>query len=375
MKAPSSRVIVDLDAYAANLAVVRGMIPPRCAIMAVVKANAYGHGAAPIAKRAVREGARMLGVADVNEAVELREAGLSIPILVMVQPLEDALPAIVEYGLHMMASSVEIAERVGELARRANKVAPVHCKIDTGMGRQGFGLDQAVKDMMRIMRISHVDIEGVATHFPVADDSADLFTAQQIRQFKQLLNQLDKEGVPYETAHAANSAAIVNHPASSFDMVRPGLMTYGVWPTDVAPSILPVRPVLRWETRVTQIREIPRGASVGYGRAYIAPRVMKAALLPVGYADGYLHSLSNRGVALIRGARCPVRGSVCMDQILVDVTDVAGAAIGDVATLIGQDGDQMITAAELARLAQTIPYEILAGIGSRAQRVYVGVKT
>ncbi len=372
MKVPStSRAIIDLSAYAKNLGATRTMLPKDCGLMAVVKGNAYGHGAVPIAQRAVAEGVTMLGVATVKEAVELREAGIDAPILVLVQPTEDVLQAAVEYDLRLSISDVAIAERVGELARRANRIVPIHCKIDTGMGRQGFPVDIAVAEMLRLTRISHIDIEGVSTHFPIADNARDAYTANQVRQFRHVLRQLEKEGIPYEMAHAANSAAVVNHSSAVFDIARPGLMTYGVWPTDSPPAESPLTPVLRWETQVVLVKDIAKGETIGYGRTFTAGDTIRVALLPIGYADGYKHSLSNRASVLIRGKRCAVRGRISMDQCVVEVTYVPGVAVGDVATLIGSDGKESVTAEELAERAGTIPYEILTGISPRVDREYV----
>jgi len=367
---PPSRAVIDLNAYAQNLQAVRDRIPEGCGIMAVVKANAYGHGLVRTAQRAVKERVAMLGVATVDEALVLRQAGVHAPIMVLVQPSEEALGAIVEHGLRVMISTVAAAERLGGIARKANRVAAVHCKIDSGMGRQGFEIDQAVRDLLYLRRVSNIDIEGVATHFPIADLAKDPYTLNQIKTFKQILRQLDKHGVPYELAHAANSAAIINYEESFFSMVRPGLMTYGVWPAARPAGPSPIKPVLRWETRVVMVKDLEPGSSVGYGRTYTTPDRMRAALLPVGYADGYKHALSNRADVLIRGKRCPVRGSVCMDQVVVDVTHVDGVAAGDAATLIGTDGGETITVEELASHAQSIPYDILAGIGPRVYREY-----
>lgn len=367
----ATRVIVDLNAYAANLRIVKQMIPGECAIMAMVKGDAYGHGAVRIAQRALAEGVRMLGVATVDEGVALRRAGMEAPILVMVQPTEEGIMPAIEHDLRLMISDVAMAERVGEQARRANKVVPVHCKIDSGMGRQGFDVETALNDILFLTRISHIDIEGIATHFPVADSIRDGFTLNQLRIFKHLVKQLEKQGIPYEIVHAANSAAIVNHPNSVLNMVRPGLMTYGVWPTDTPPAVPSLHTVLRWETRVILTKEIPLGGSVGYGRTFIAPDTIRVALLPVGYADGYKYQLSNNADVIIRGRRCPIRGTVSMDQIVVEVTHVDGVSVGDTATLIGTDGQVTITADELAQRARTISYDILTGIGPRCERVYV----
>ena len=367
-----SRALVDLDAYAHNLDVVRRFVGDTAGIMAVVKANAYGHGMAPIARKAAETGVRMLGVATVDEAIALREAGIETPVLIMMQPEPKALGPVIEHGFRLMVSEIALAEQLGEMARRANRVALVHCKVDSGMGRQGFALKTAASDLQHLTRISHIDIEGVATHFPVADKLQDTFTYNQIKTFKQLLKKLNRYGIPYELAHAANSAAIVNYQDSIFDLVRPGLITYGIWPTEHPPARNLLKPVLRWETQVTQVRELEAGATIGYGRTYTAPAPMKAAVLPVGYADGYKHALSNRAEVLIAGRRCPVRGSVCMDQIIADVTELPEAAAGDTATLIGADGNERITVEELAKRADTIPYDILTGIGPRVPRQYTG---
>ena len=367
-----SHVIIDLEAYAHNLRYVKALLPPDCAMLAVVKADAYGHGASRLAQRALAEGVTMLGVAGILEGIKLREEGINAPILVMTQPAPAQLALAVEHSLRLMISDIGTAEALGEIARKANHVAPVHCKIDSGMGRQGFEIESAVQNLTFLTRISNIDIEGIATHFPVSELTEDAFTLGQIRAFKHLLKQLDKSGIPYEMAHAANSAAIVNYPTSYFSLVRPGLITYGVWPTANPPKELPIRPVLRWETRIILVKDIEEGSSVGYGRTYTTSSRMRVAILPVGYADGYKHALSNRAEVLIHGKRCPVRGSVCMDQIVVDVSALENVAAGDIATLIGRDGDEIITADELARHAESIPYDIFTGIGHRVAREYVG---
>ncbi len=368
-----SRVIVDLDAYATNLEMVRRLAGD-AALIPVLKANAYGHGLLPMARTACRANPAMLAVATVEEGITLREHGITRPILVMVHPHRDALPLFLEHQLTLTIADREMAQQFGALARDANRMPPVHCKVDTGMGRQGFNYDDALDGLQFVSRITHLDLQGVFTHFPCADIPDDSFTHGQIKAFKQLLKQVNKAGLPYEMAHAANGAAIVNYRKSIFDAVRPGLITYGVWPTTPDKNAAFVKPVLRWETTVVQVRALEKGASIGYGRTYIADSPIKTAVLPVGYADGYKYQLANRADVLIRGERCPVRGSVCMDQIVVDVSHLPDAACGDVATLIGDDGDESITAAEVAALADTIPYDIFTGIGPRVRREYSGNK-
>ena len=365
-----SRAIIDLEAYAANIRALRQLLPPGCGIIAVVKANAYGHGIEPIARRAAIENVQMLGVSTIEEGVQLRNAGIDFPVLVMMQPSADAMPAAIEHNLRLMISNTTAAERLGEIARKVNRVAPIHCKIDSGMGRQGFDIENAERSIMYLTRISNIDIEAVATHFPTADLRDDPFTLNQIKAFRHLVKQLDKHGIPYEMVHAANSCAIVNYPSSIFNMARPGLITYGIPPLPDATPPLPLRPVLRWETRITLIKDLPAGANVGYGRTYTTAARSKLAVLPIGYADGYKHALSNNADVLIKGRRCPLRGAVSMDQIVVDVTGVPAVQVDDTATLIGADGSETISVQELAQKAKTIPYDILTGIGPRVLREY-----
>lgn len=368
-----TRVVIDLEAYAANLGVVRRLIGPQPRIVAVVKANAYGHGLVRMARAARDAGAGMIAVAMLHEAVSLREAGIDAPILVMVQPDPEALPAAVAHHLEVMVSDTAAAEALGEAARRAGTVAAIHCKIDTGMGRQGFPLETAVRDIQKITRLSHLDVVGMATHFPNAEAPDDVYTHNQIKNFRQALRAIEKAGVPFETVHAANSAAVVNYHDSLFDAVRVGLMTYGVWPSEGTPVAGLLRPVLRWEARIAQVRELPTGATIGYGSTYTTPAPMRAAVLPVGYADGYRIQLSNHADVLIHGQRCPVRGRVSMDQTVVDVTHLpVPPRPGETAVLIGGDGGERITAEELAERAGTIPYDILTGIGRRVWREYRG---
>ena len=371
MRFAPSRALIDLNAYAANLKVIRQRIPEGCLLMPVIKANAYGHGAIAIAKKAIECGAGMLAVACVEEGIALREAGIDAPILVTVQPLPDqALPAI-EAGLRLVVGDTRSCEAYGDLARKAGKVATVHCKIDTGMGRQGFAIETALEDLRFLTRISHLDIEGVMTHLPGAEQPNAAYEQEQLRTFKRFLADLNKEGIPYEVAHMANSAGVLNVPGSAFDFVRPGLLSYGVWPLTELPADNPVRPVLRWESRVIATRIIERGHPIGYGGQFTTPVRMPIAIVPVGYADGYPVALSGKAEVLLRGKRCAVLGRVSMDQLVVDLRPVPDAQPGETVTLIGADGTQTVTVEELAQKAGTIPWEILTRIGSRVERTYL----
>lgn len=366
-----SKVIIDLDAYRNNLQVVKNLVGSSVRIIAVVKANAYGHGLVPISKCAEKWGVNMLAVANIEEGITLRESGIKIPILVLLQPHDDELPALIEYNLTPLLSEVDVAKKISEIATHAKTNIAVHCKIDTGMGRQGFNMDTVINDIKKIVYLPHIDIEGVATHFPCADEENDVFTANQIRIFSKLLNDLEREGIPFEFAHAANSPAIINYPKSYFDAVRPGLMTYGIWPVKKKVERNLLKPVLRWETQITQVRSIKAGSSIGYGKTFVSDRDMDVAIVPVGYADGYRTQLSNKGEVLIHGTRCPVCGSVSMDQIVVELKTQKPAKRGDTVVLIGKDGNEEIHAEELAQKAGTIVYDILTGIGPRVLRTYI----
>jgi len=366
----TSHAVIDLEAYAHNLAETRSRLPSDCRLMAVVKADAYGHGATPIAETAVSAGVDMLGVATVDEGVRLRDHGITAPTLVLVQPSESVLTLAVEHDLRLAVSSVTIAERICDIARRLNRVVPVHCKIDTGMCRQGFDPSSAASDLQQLTRLSHIDIEAIWTHYAVANAVRDPGTANQAKLFRQVLKKLDRVGVPYEYAHAGNSAAVVNHSDHVFDMARVGLMAFGVWPSDHVPEESPLQPVMRWETEIILIKDIEKGASIGYGATYTTPGKARVALIPVGYADGYRHALSNRASALVRGKRCPVRGRISMDQTTIDITGVPNAEVGDAVTLIGSDGDEHITVQELSDRASALPYEIMSGVQERVRRVY-----
>jgi alanine racemase len=366
----SSVLQIDLRAYRHNLRTLRSLIPSNTGIIAVIKSNAYGLGAVELAKRALEEGVAMFAVAHVIEGEELREQFPEIPILVMVQPLPEELPNAVKADLTLTLSELTLAEKLGDIARKLNKVVPVHCEIDTGMGRQGFSIDEAPKSLLKMTRISNIDVQALYTHFPNADSPNDNFTANQIKVFNNLINDLSKDGIPFEYVHAANSAAVLMQEGCAFDFVRPGIITYGVWPNNKPDQSVDVKPMLEWKTKVVLIRDLPGGVSISYGRTFRTDKPTKIAVLPVGYADGYPRILSNQSDVLIRGERCPVRGTVTMNETMVDVTHVPEVTVGETVTLIGTDAHEIISVEELAEKAQTIGYEILTGIGEHIPRIY-----
>jgi len=360
---------IDLAAYRHNLGVVR-RCAPKARILASVKADAYGHGLVPVARAALDADAHGLGVATIDEGIALRRAGITAPVLVLFQPAPGHLDEVVVHGLELMIADVDAAEALGKIARETNRSAAVHCHIDTGMGRQGFAPARAAEEIARVAAVPGLSLAGVATHFPTAEDPDDAFTRDQIARFTAIVGAIRDRGVAVPCVHAANSAAIVNYPEAAFDMVRPGIMTYGVWPSSTVPDPCPLLPVMHWETRITQIRDLEAGHGVSYGRSYVSESGMRTAVLPVGYADGYRIGYSNCAHVLIRGKRCPVRGRVCMDQTVAEITHVPEAATGDAVLLLGANGLGAIHAEELALHAGTIPYEVFTAVGNRVPRLY-----
>lgn len=333
--------------------------------MAVVKANAYGHGVGPVAKALVGH-AEMFGVATVGEAEELRSHLPDAPIFILGPALPDERARVVSGRFIPAVSTVEGARAYAELA--GAEPLPVHLKIDTGMGRIGILENHAVATTREILAVRGVAVTGLASHLPVADED-DAFTREQLAHFHHVVGELRALGISQPLVHVDNSAGIISYPAQAGDMVRAGLMLYGSSPI---PEFQPkLRAVMTWKTRITLVRDMPAGHGISYGRTFITPRPMRIATLGVGYADGYQRHLSNRGAeVLIGGRRCPVLGRVTMDQILADVSALPQIAAGDEAVLIGKQGSEEIFAAELAEKSGTIPWEIFTGIGRRVERVY-----
>jgi len=356
---------ISLPALRHNLLEVVRRAGPS-AILAVVKANAYGHGAVPVSRALLAAGAQRLGVATVIEGVELREAGITAPILVMSGGFAGELPALLEYRLTPVLPSLETVMVLAQhVAGRAASL-PVHLKIDTGMGRLGLSARE-VEVLLDGGWPSSLRLEGVMSHLASADDRDATATEEQLVQFRTLLEIVKRAGI-VPIAHIAGSAGILRFPASHFDMVRPGLMLYGYTPG--AMKVNTLRPVLTWKTYVVQVKRIAPGQAVSYGGSFIARRPTTAAVLAIGYADGYSRGLSNQGRVLINGGIAPVIGRVCMDLTMVDVTELPSVKADDEVVLLGRQGSTSITADDLADQLGTISYEILTGIGPRVRRVY-----
>ncbi|AKU91290.1 Alanine racemase [Vulgatibacter incomptus] len=361
---------IDLAALVHNLRQIRA-VARDARVLAVVKANAYGHGAVPCARAIAAEGVAFLGVGLVEEGLELRAAGIDTPILVLDGAYADRFDLMLAERLTPVVFRKEQLEGLGAAARSLGLPAVAHLKLDTGMGRVGIQPDE-LSDFLDAARTHGVDLEGIATHLPNADVEGDPLTSRQMDQLAAAASAMRARGLDPRWIHHANSAALLSREDARGTLVRPGMLLYGSPPAEHLRSRIPLRPVMRLSTAVTHVKELPVGAPVSYGSRWIARRPSRIATLPVGYADGYDRLLSNVGEVLIGGKRVRIAGTVTMDQVMVDVTDVERVTVGDEAVLIGAQGDDEIRAEELARACGTIHYEIFCGIGPRVPRRFVG---
>jgi alanine racemase len=362
-------VEIDLDAISHNIRQVQARLSKKTEIMAIVKADAYGHGVLEVVNRAQAEGVNWLGVATVEEGIKLRQAGVKLPILILGTVLGEQLPQIVEHDLIPPVYTYETARKISQLAEQKDKKEiKVHIKIDTGMGRIGIRPPAAVEMIKKIAALPQVNISGIFTHFAVADEDEN-YTRNQLTQYRQLLAQLEEEGIKIPLKHAANSAAIINYPEAYYDLVRMGLILYGCYPAPSLKEKIDLQPALSWKAKIVNVKQVPPGTSISYGCTYTTARKRKIATLPVGYHDGYPRGLSNKAEVLVKGKRCPIVGRVCMDQFMIDITGVA-VDRGDVVTLIGREGNDEISAMELADKQGTINYEIISRVGKRVPRLY-----
>ena len=365
-----TRAVVDLSAVAGSIRGISGLVGPRVEVMAVVKADGYGHGAIPVAKTALNNGASSLGVAYVQEAVELREAGLSTPILVFGIAPPESIDPVVRYDL---AQAVADAETPQALAAgvTTDRPARVHIKVDTGMGRIGITPGDALEYARLLKKLPNIEIEGIFTHFPRADELDPAFTKRQIETFTALLRELDHAGIHIPKRHMANSAGVLAFPDSYLNLVRPGIMIYGLYPSREVARSIPLSPAMSLVTKIRFLKRVGPGTPISYGGTFVTKADTLVATLPLGYADGYRRLLSNNYEVLVRGRRAPVIGRVCMDMTMIDVTLVPNVAVGDEVVLMGSQGDQEISTDEMAERLGTINYEITCLVGKRVPRVYI----
>jgi alanine racemase len=335
-----------------------------------VKANAYGHGAIPVSKTAIEEGVSLLGVATVEEGIELRAAGISAPVILLGLPLVEELPDLVAAGITSFVADKQLIRLLADEAARQNKRLPVHIKVDTGMGRIGCRPEEVMGLAEEITRSDPLFLEGLATHFPVSDVPDNQFTRRQVEQLKFLKETLAKNKITVPLIHAANSGAIVGEPESFFNMVRPGIILYGYYPSAAQERAIPVRPLMDFVTKIVFVKRVPAGTGISYGLTHTTQRETCIATIPVGYGDGYSRLLSNRASVSIRGKRYPVVGRVCMDQTMIDLGPNPDVGLSDDVILFGSAPGGP-DAEDIAKLMGTIPYEVTCLITSRVPRVFV----
>lgn len=362
--------MIDLEALRWNFEQVRKKIDPGVKVLSVVKANAYGHGAHEIARVLEDEGSDAFGVATAEEGMELRRGGVQTPILVLAGVYPGQLDDLVQNHLTPVLFELEIMHRLeAEMGRRGSSL-PFHLKVDTGMGRIGLRAAEIDSWLPQLDRLKALRLEGIMSHFSQAENVKGEFTQSQLNSFNRVIERLRSQGHELPFIHLANSAAVLTLPPAHFTLVRPGLMLYGIYPAPETANEAQLKPVLSWKTRILQLKRVPKGLGISYGRTFVTSRESLIATLPVGYADGYHRLLSNQGAVLVRGHRAPVVGNVCMDLTMVDVTDIPGVQQGEEVVLLGAQGGETVSADEMARWAKTISYEILTSISSRVPRIY-----
>ena len=362
-------VEVDLNKIASNVRELKKMAKG-AELMAVVKANAYGYGAVRVSETALAHGASWLGVATMEEGIELRRGGLTVPILVLGGILPEQLAGCFQYDLDVTVNSKNFVKQIREIDFDQGKKLHVHLKIDTGMHRLGILPQEAVEFAAAIKKLAQVYVRGIWTHFPEAASRDKSFSLQQVESLQSCIQEVESLLGKIPVKHSANSAGIINLPQAHFNMVRAGLGLYGYHDEPHLARYISLEPALTWRTKITSLRQVPSGSSIGYGRTYTTTRTTRVATLPIGYADGYNRLLSNKGQVLIRGKRVKIVGRVCMDQTMIDVTDVDDVREGEDVVVLGRQGDNAVTMSEMADWACTIPNDILVSIGSRVFRTY-----
>ena len=368
MNFDSTYVKIDLDAIAANFDAVaqKAGVP----VMAIVKADAYGHGAIQVA-RLLQDQCAFFGVSSMLEALELRQAGLTAPILILGRMPLSALPHAVRENVRPTIFHYEDAVALSQEAQNQGKIARFHLAVDTGMGRIGFQPTEEAADLCaEIVKLPSINAEGIFSHFATAD-CADLSAAKaQAEKFDTFCAMLKDRGIEPPIRHLDNSAGLMNFP-HHYDLVRSGIITYGMYPSqEVSPELLALQPALTWLSRVTHVKTLPAGRPISYGGTFVTQRLTVVATVPVGYADGYRRSLSGKFYVLIRGQKAPILGRICMDQLMVDVTDIPGVTLDDTVTLVGRDGEEVITVEQIAAAADSFNYEFVCGISRRVPRIY-----
>lgn len=363
---------VDLDAIAHNIKEIRKITNPASKIMAVVKADAYGHGFLEVAKTLLENGADRLAVAVLQEGKQLRSRGVNVPILILGASGEESIEDLINFDITPSVFTYEFAKELSYAAERKEKVTKIHIKIDTGMSRIGFlaGEDNEgiVDEILKISRLPYIEIEGIFSHFATSDEADKSYTILQYNRFMDVCNKLEEKGLHIPIKHICNSAGIMMYPEMHLDMVRPGVILYGMYPSDeVDKSRLDLIPAMTLKSTVTHVKEVEEGRGVSYGKKFITNKKMKIATVPIGYADGYLRKLAKEGKMIVNGEKVAIIGRICMDQCMIDVTNVHTIDKGDEVIIFGREG---VTIDDLAMWLETINYEVSCVIGKRIPRIY-----
>lgn len=363
---------VDLDRLAHNMREIRKAAKSKD-IIAVIKADGYGHGALDIAPVLLENGATRIAVAVLNEAVELRRGGLECPIMILGFTPPSLIDLILRYDIEQTVYSYELAHELSVLARKKNKVAKIHIAVDTGMGRIGFlPNEESVEEVYKISKLPNIVIEGLFSHFSSADEKNKEYTSMQFEKYNWFYNRLKEKGININIRHIANSAAIIDLPETHYEAVRPGIILYGYYPSnEVYKEKIDLKPVMSLKTNIVHIKKVPPGEYISYGRKYQTNRESVIATLPVGYADGYTRLLYNKAKVIVNGKLVPVIGRICMDQCMIDVTEIEDVKVGDEVILMGEQSNIKFTADDIAELLGTINYEVTCMISKRVPRVYV----
>ena len=363
---------VSLQAIGHNIGEVRKRLAPGVKLMAVIKADAYGHGACRVGKY-LESQVDYFAVATLEEALELRESGITRPILILSYISPSQYPELVEHNITQTIDSPEQADALEAAAARAGVRAKIHIAVDTGMTRIGFQVTEEEADRVaRIAQLSHLEMEGIFTHFSCADQEDKTYCGMQLEKFERMCRYLEERKVKIPIRHICNSAGIMEFDGYRFDMVRSGIVTYGLYPSEeVQKDRLNLIPAMEWKAHVIHVKDVEAGVSVGYGATYTTSRpVTRIATVSVGYADGYPRALSGKSSLLIHGKRAPILGRVCMDQMMVDVTEIPDVKVEDVVTLVGRDGNASISMEEIADPAMRFNYEMICSVGKRVPRIY-----
>ena len=361
---------IDLDAVRHNFRSIRKKVGNGIKILAIVKADAYGHGAVEISKILSKNGVDLLGIADPEEGIELRENNINVPILLLNPILPEQTEEVLKHSLGITVHNLDAAKKISEITKKSHCNARIHVEVDTGMGGTGVHPDKALSLIKLLLQIENLTIEGIFTHFHSCDENDKSFTHEQTKIFKKTLKQLEEEKIHIPLIHAANSAAILDLPDSYFNMVRPGLILYGIFPSDYVSRSIDLKPVMSLKTRIINLKHLDAGNTVSYSRTFKISKPTDVATIPVGYKDGFSRYLSNLGKVLINGKHTSIIGRVCMDRCFIDVTHVPNVNIGSEAVLYGKQKNETISIETSARLIDTIPYEIVCNIGRKVPKIY-----